>query len=252
MIEVRNQAESILNNLAKNLVALKASEGRLNETARRSYLQDLRDQYVTTDDANVIKMIKSLLLDHNETISPIIPLHPEGLITIRREHSGCENDITSNVEDNKSNARHSNCSTLDEVDTPNSLHTYRDNSINPPQTLRCNEYEVHPEQLLPNQHLTTQGDEINVNSETSIASHMSGDGERKGSISNIDSDICKNNRIYRDNYSHIENISEDERGDDDSMSGSSTSSTGSSSSSSLISSSRSSSSADSSIMSTIS
>ena len=39
LIEVRNKAESILNNLAKHLVALKASEGRLNEVARRSYLQ---------------------------------------------------------------------------------------------------------------------------------------------------------------------------------------------------------------------
>ena len=39
MISIRNKAESILNNLAKHLVALKASEGRLNRAARRSYLQ---------------------------------------------------------------------------------------------------------------------------------------------------------------------------------------------------------------------
>lgn len=39
MIAIRNKAESILNNLAKHLVALKASEGRLNRAARRSYLQ---------------------------------------------------------------------------------------------------------------------------------------------------------------------------------------------------------------------
>ncbi len=39
MIAVRNKAESILNNLAKHLVALKASENRLDKAARRSYLQ---------------------------------------------------------------------------------------------------------------------------------------------------------------------------------------------------------------------
>ena len=38
-IAIRHKAESILNDLAKNLVALKASEERLSEDARRSYLQ---------------------------------------------------------------------------------------------------------------------------------------------------------------------------------------------------------------------
>ena len=37
--EVRQKAETILNDLAKHLVALKASEERLNEEARRLYLQ---------------------------------------------------------------------------------------------------------------------------------------------------------------------------------------------------------------------
>lgn len=39
MALVRQNAELVLNDLAKHLVALKASEGRLNDDARRSYLQ---------------------------------------------------------------------------------------------------------------------------------------------------------------------------------------------------------------------
>jgi hypothetical protein len=39
MALVRQNAETLLNDLAKHLVALKASEGRLNDEARRSYLQ---------------------------------------------------------------------------------------------------------------------------------------------------------------------------------------------------------------------
>jgi hypothetical protein len=39
MIAIRHKAEAILNDLAKHLVALKSSEGRLNEEARKSYLQ---------------------------------------------------------------------------------------------------------------------------------------------------------------------------------------------------------------------
>ncbi len=38
-VAVRHKAELILNDLAKHLVALKASEGRLSGQARRSYLQ---------------------------------------------------------------------------------------------------------------------------------------------------------------------------------------------------------------------
>lgn len=37
--EVRAKAENLLNDLAKHLVALKASEDRLNNEARRQYLQ---------------------------------------------------------------------------------------------------------------------------------------------------------------------------------------------------------------------
>mmetsp|Transcript_5712 Transcript_5712/g.10819 ORF Transcript_5712/g.10819 Transcript_5712/m.10819 type:complete len:385 (+) Transcript_5712:2678-3832(+) len=39
MIAIRHKAENILNDLAKHLVALKSSEGRLNQEARKSYLQ---------------------------------------------------------------------------------------------------------------------------------------------------------------------------------------------------------------------
>ena len=39
MVEVKRKAESVLSDLAKHLVALKDSEGRLNEEAKRSYLQ---------------------------------------------------------------------------------------------------------------------------------------------------------------------------------------------------------------------
>jgi hypothetical protein len=39
MMAIRHKAETILNDLAKHLVALKSSEGRLNQEARKSYLQ---------------------------------------------------------------------------------------------------------------------------------------------------------------------------------------------------------------------
>ena len=37
--ETRREAESVLSNLAKHLAALKDSKGRLNDEAKRSYLQ---------------------------------------------------------------------------------------------------------------------------------------------------------------------------------------------------------------------
>eukprot|EP00554_Chaetoceros_debilis_P011522 CAMPEP_0194105350 /NCGR_PEP_ID=MMETSP0150-20130528/5553_1 /TAXON_ID=122233 /ORGANISM="Chaetoceros debilis, Strain MM31A-1" /LENGTH=1464 /DNA_ID=CAMNT_0038793161 /DNA_START=358 /DNA_END=4752 /DNA_ORIENTATION=+ len=93
-IAIRHKAESILNDLAKNLVALKASEERLSEDARRSYLQDLRDQYGTPDDQDVVEMMKKLLLDNTETVTPSLPLRPEGLICINQAETSCsQNDM---------------------------------------------------------------------------------------------------------------------------------------------------------------
>jgi hypothetical protein len=42
--EIRAKAENLLNDLAKHLVALKASEDRLNNEARRQYLQVRQNQ----------------------------------------------------------------------------------------------------------------------------------------------------------------------------------------------------------------
>lgn len=82
MLMIRHQAEAVLNDLAKHLVALKASEDRLNDNARKSYLQDLREQYVTPSDPNITKMMLNLLLDKEETCAPSLPLQPEGLVSI--------------------------------------------------------------------------------------------------------------------------------------------------------------------------
>lgn len=79
IISARNHAEGILNDLVKHLVALKASEDRLSEDAMKSYLQDLRDQYVTQSDPKVLRMISSLLTDNSDTCIPMLPLQPEGL-----------------------------------------------------------------------------------------------------------------------------------------------------------------------------
>lgn len=122
--EVRAKAENLLNDLAKHLVALKASEDRLNNEARRQYLQvrsvsgtdqiciipqlfvltlsqDLHNQYALQDDPNVTQMMEKLLLDDQESVVPCLPLEPDALACIV---NSIENDetIQGQAEDDES------------------------------------------------------------------------------------------------------------------------------------------------------
>ena len=73
LLEVRVKAEGILTDIAKYLVALK--EGRLSREAQLSYLQDIRDRLIPSQDSDIVEMIKTLLLDDDQRVSST--LHDE-------------------------------------------------------------------------------------------------------------------------------------------------------------------------------
>jgi len=77
LLGARVTAQKVVDDLAKHLVLLKQSIGKLSESAQRSYLEDIRCKFIS-EDPNVLKMIDHLLsLDalhfENSTDHPTLP-----------------------------------------------------------------------------------------------------------------------------------------------------------------------------------
>ena len=60
LLGTRVTAQKVVDDLAKHLVLLKQSIGKLSESAQRSYLEDIRCRFIP-EDPNVLKMIDHLL-----------------------------------------------------------------------------------------------------------------------------------------------------------------------------------------------
>ena len=80
LLGARVTAQKVVDDLAKHLVLLKQSIGKLSESAQRSYLEDIRCKFIP-EDPNVLKMIDHLLsLDEihfeSNTDHPTSPCKP--------------------------------------------------------------------------------------------------------------------------------------------------------------------------------
>ena len=273
MTAIKHKAESILNDLAKHLVALKASEERLTENARRSYLQvrdklnsfvifpartvkltpllfqDLHDQYSSPSDPNIVQMMRNLLLDNDETSTPVLPLRPEGLSCISEEQGEINSEIVLNedAEISSVNVLNHESPMHQELDTYASCATSADNRTG----IEAQKYEVFT---------ISCGSEVNeINEFTNkehipkASPHLAGDKEttdlqncREDSpLSHVKTKflrirdpcmtVCETHRKRNDDESSID-ISSSSSSDSSSSSQSSESSSSSSSSSSLSSS----------------
>ncbi|EJK74525.1 hypothetical protein THAOC_03787 [Thalassiosira oceanica] len=67
----RRKAHNILCEIGKHLAALKDSDGRLSKESKKSYLQNLRERLVPTNDERLVRMIRNLLLDEGDDLPTI-------------------------------------------------------------------------------------------------------------------------------------------------------------------------------------